>query len=273
MNTTWPFDPTQPVLQLADPRLQRLMLFDPQRCATVTEYSHATGIDVAMIVELLGTYLDDGTLTLESVGGEVFVHTAPQGRPQPRGRHQVAPNLWEMLRGHGDTERAYQLWRLLRELEAAGWSVEADPRRIPATSAGEVAMAGLRLGPYVAPVLVLPELGELAHPAGVLTRYERRSVRMVAVICAQTKLDETTTAVRRWLLERPQSTRITVAVLETPRFQPVLLGGGDAAVAPRAVSRDGLSQMIEDMDRHGGVETGTAGDEDGPRIDIHEPPR
>lgn len=264
-NNPWPIDPTRPVINIGDARLQHLLLSDPQRCATLNEYASATGIDVDRLLDLFGPYLDDDTLRLEAIGGEVFVYTAPLGRPQPIAQDQVPPNLWELFRSGGDAEHGYRLWRLTRELQSAGWLVEADTHRIPATSAGEVALVGLRMQRFVVPVLVFPTADDVAHPAGVLTRFERRQVPFVAVMCERNALDSTVTAVRRWFLERPQFAGLRVLILEAPRFQPVLISGGDAAVTPRSITRDGLEQLLADVpDRHGGHHglPGADGDDD-----------
>lgn len=244
-NRPWPMDPTRPVIQLAEPRLQRLFLNGGGRCASITEYAHATGIDVVTLTGLLSEHLDAGLLGLEAVGGEVFVHTAPDGRTPGGDTPQVPPNLWEMLRREGDTDHAYRLWRLVRELEEGGWSVEADPRRIPPTSVGEIALVALRLGGYVAPVIVLPSADELAHPAGVLSRYERRGLSIVAVICRRGELDVMTTAARRWMFSRPVRSPLSVVVLEAPRYQPVMISTMDTSVIPTSVTREQLTQLVD----------------------------
>jgi hypothetical protein len=248
----WPIDPSRPVIVVPDARLQRLMLGDPQRCASVNEYAKATGIPVGRIVEMLGEHLDSGTISLESVGGEVFVHTAPTGRRNEG--VQVPANLWELLRRGGDTEHSYRLWRLIRELEEAGWQTEADPKRIPATSLGEVTLAGIRLGSYVMPLVVLPSLEEIGHPAGLLARFERRGVPVVAVICERGSQDANVTAVRKWMLTRQSMTRLDVLVLEHPRYQPVLLRGEDASVSPVTVTREAAEQLVADADRVDGFD-------------------
>jgi hypothetical protein len=252
---SWPIDPTRPVINVADARLQRLMVTDAQRCASVNEYAASTGIAVARVIELLGEHLDAGMLSLEIAGGEVFVHTAPTGRRADG--VQVPPNLWEMLRRSGNPEHAFRLWRMIRELEEAGWQTEADPKRIPETSIGEVALVGIRLGAYVMPLVVLPSADELGHPAGVLSRFERRSVPLVGVVCARGDADTAVTAVRRWMLTRHAMTRLDILILEHPRYQPVLLRGEDASVAPVSVTREAVEQLVLDADRVDGIDPST----------------
>ena len=250
---SWPLDPMRPVISLGEPRLQRLFLQDPMRCASLAEYAMATGIDISQVTMLLAEQLDAGTVSLGAVGGDVFVHTASLGRPTPAHLPQVPPNLWEVLRRQGDEAHAYRLWRLVRELEDAGWSVEAEGNRIPTTLTGEVALVGLRLGAYTAPVVVLPAPDDLAHPAGVLTRFERKGIPLVAVICHRGELDRATTAARRWMFSRPARSPMSVVVLEAPRYQPVLLTPNDSSVTPTSVTREQLGQII-DPDLPGGVD-------------------
>lgn len=255
LTRSWPIDPSRPVINVADARLQRLMLVDAQRCASVNEYATATGIPVAGVIELLGEHLDAGTLSLETAGGEVFVHTAPAGRRADG--IQVAPNLWEMLRRTGNTEHAFRLWRLIRELDEAGWQSEADAKKIPETSLGEVALVGIRLGVYVMPLVVMPSMEDLGHPAGVLSRFERRSVPLVGVVCARGESDAAVTAVRRWMLTRQSMTRLDILILEHPRYQPVLLRGEDASVSPVSVTRETVEQLVLDADRGDGFDPTT----------------
>lgn len=232
------------VLTFDDLRLTRLMLQDPQRCATVNEYAGATGITVGRILELLTPALEKGELVIESVGGEIFVHTAPHGRPPAAGMAAVPANLWETLRQHRDSDTAFALWRLIRGLEHGGWSIEADPTRIP-VAGGHTTFLGLTFARgAVVPLLILPEPAELAGPASPLSRYEHEKIRLVGIALRNGELEANATAVRRWMLERPHANAdLHVLLLEAPRYQPVLLGGGDAAVTPRAVTR----VLVEDL--------------------------
>lgn len=234
-------DPTKPYLALDDVRMTRVMHERPQACATVNEYSAITGIDVGRVLDLLGAALDRGELDLEPVGGEVFVHTAPSGRPRLDHQAQVPPNLWELLRASQQREQAYVLWRLIRDLEAGSWDVEPDPRRLP-RAAQQVPLLGLRFGAGIVPLLVLPQLDSVAAQAGPLTLYERSGFGLCALTCRHQELDAATTAVRKWMLERPARTGLDVLVLEAPRYQPVLLTADDGGITPRNVTAASLKQ-------------------------------
>jgi hypothetical protein len=231
----FPFDPHEPVLTFDDMRLTRAFQRDPHRCASINEYATATGINVDGILELLREPLERGALDVEAVGGEVFVHTAPGGRPGPRGAGQVPPNLWELLRRDHTEDEAFALWRITRDLQAGGWTVEADPRNIPSI-ATQTALLAVRFSNSVVPVLVLPALDDVASQSGMLTRYEIAGMGLCAVICEHRQLDSMVTAVRRWMLGRPARAGLDVLVLEAPRYQPVLLTSDDGGLNPRSVS-------------------------------------
>lgn len=214
----------------------------PDRCATLTEYAHAAGMDTAEVVELLAPYLDDGTLALEFVGDEVFVHTAPQGRPAPRGHADVPANLWERLRIRSNLEMSFAVWRLVRSMERAGWGVETNPAKV-LFGLGPVRRApyfGVYVGPQVIATLPFPSADEVAGPGGLLAEYAHAGAAAVAVVCDEGGLDEMCTAVRRWVLSHRFLPTISTLVLESPRYNPVLLAPSDGAIEPVAVARETL---------------------------------
>jgi len=244
VSAPFPFDPYQPVLTFEDMRLTRAFQQDAARCATVNEYAAATGIGVAGVLDLLADALERGDIDVEAVGGEVFVHTAPRGRPTPAGLGQTQPNLWELLRQGHDKEEAFSLWRIVRDLQHGGWQVEADPRRFP-TANTQTAMLGLRFAASTVPVLVFPPAEEVAAQNGPLTRLELAGMGLCAVMCLHRQLDTTITSVRRWMLGRPARAGLDVLVLEAPRYQPVLLTSDDGGISPRSVTVDTIEPATE----------------------------
>lgn len=240
------YDPTQPVLAFTDVRLTRLMQQDPTRCATVNEYAMSTGIDVGQVLTIFGQSVQDGHLEIETVGGEIFIHTAPQGRPTPPGVPQIPPNLWELLRRNADQNTAFALWRLYRGLEHGGWNIEADPTRIPVIG-GQGTLLGIRFsGHAIAPLVVLPDPSDVGAYTGTLMRYERADIKVVGIVCRNNELDSMVTSVRRWMLDRPSASALSVIVLEAPRYQPVLVSPRDSGIAPRSVSQAELEELMQD---------------------------
>ena len=237
----WSLDPTLPILVIREPRLHKIFHKQPTRCSTLNEYAVAAGIDAFDVIKLLEEHLESETLALEPVGGEVFVNTAPKGRPctDP----QVPPNLWEILRRRLDSSQAFGVWKLVKDLTSNGWDVEVEPRKIPASSLGEVALAGLKIGGFVAPLLVLPPSSDIAHPAGLLTRLDAKQVPLCAVVTPRGSLDEYITAVRSWMLDRQSYVYTQVLILESPMLQPVLISPSDSSIEPLTVTRT----MVEEL--------------------------
>jgi hypothetical protein len=224
-----------PTLSVPDARLNRCFHTTATKYASVNEYSGATGLSFEEVMHLLSDAVERQDLALEPVGGEVFVHTAPVGRPTPSTHQQVPPNLWELLREGHEPEEAFVLWRLVRDLEAATWDVEPDLRRLPRVG-GEVPLLGLNFSTSVVPLLIMPNEGLLASQSGPLTLYNRHGFGLCAVTCRHGELDTSATAVRNWMLQRPTRATLDVILLEAPRYQPVLLTADDGGVSPVNVS-------------------------------------
>jgi hypothetical protein len=244
---SYTYDPRRRALVLPDARLTKLMQREPETCASLDEYAQRTGIPTEQILTLLAPAIDDGVLGLDVCGDGIFLNTAPQGRPGPTHLPEVAPNLWERLRGHGDAPAAYMLWRLVRSMELAGWRVEANPHRIrfglgplPFTPA-----LGVQIAQTMIPLVLHPECEVLAHANGPLSVYDLAGAPTVGVVCDSGALDSVATAARRWGLGRRGKTSMGVVVLEAPRYAPTLLTPSDASVRPRSVS-----QSMLDNDRN-----------------------
>ena len=236
------YDAVNRALIVGDPRLTRLLSRDPERCASLSEYAAATGIDTGRVMELFTTALDDGTLGFEPVGPEIFIHTAPRGRPSPVPTREVAPNLWERLRAHGDKHHAYHLWQLHRSLEESGWRVEANTATImfPLRALAEVPALALTIGNRAVPLVVYPAAADVASPNGRLYDLAAAGAACAAIVCDSGALDEMVTAVRRFYMDAGTEVPMSVLILEGPRYNPVLLTQHDASVAPRSVTRAAL---------------------------------
>jgi hypothetical protein len=234
-----------PFIAVNDQRLNSVMRSDPTRCASIAEYARAIGVSIDRIIELLSEYLDDGTLALEIVQGEIFLHTAPNGRPRGLSIARVAPNLWEYLRDGVTPEEAYESWTLLRALQQAGWRVEVRPSHVTATL-GPLARRpkmSIAIGANLIPLLGYPATDDIADPAGILDDYERARARAVAVTTTPDGLEHMVTAVRKHFLDRRPSITTSVLILEAPTFGPTLIGGSDTAVNARSVSRTSLEDL------------------------------
>jgi hypothetical protein len=238
-----------PILQVANSTVRRTLINDSFRHATLEEYARACGLEVDVVMQHLEHALDSRAVALETAHGEVFVLTAPEGRPLPDGVPWVAPNLWEVLRYNRDIDAAHQLWQVHRGLERAGWEVVSTPQQINAACAAPVARQaplGVIVGGLSIPVVVHPSPTDVADTSGVLGSYERAGASVVAIVCGLSGLDAMATAVRRFALGwRLVDQPLTVLVLEAPRYQPVVLQAHDAAVNPLSVSRIELDGILD----------------------------
>lgn len=239
-STKYAYDPQRRALIVQDPRLTRVFQRYPETCATLDEYARETSIDTATVMELLTPAVEDGVIDYEIFGEAVFVHTAPNGRPTPRHLPEVAPNLWELLREGREIPEAYQLWKLFRGLQTAGWHAEANTNllrfglgRLPFTPP-----LGIHVQHALVPLLLHPAQHVIVDPNGPLTLYEDAGAPSVGIVCSSGGLAAVTTAVRQWgVSPRGQGSQLSVIVLEAPSYSPTLLTPQDAAVRPRSVSQ------------------------------------
>ena len=230
-------------LSTPDPRLTDALLRGGTRYATINEYSTGTGIPAGYITEYLLPHLEEGTLTLEVAAGQLFVHTAPNGRPRTDGV-RVEANLWEVLRRRAGVGAAAETWACIRGLQRAGWQVESNRSRVMTavqTSVTDRVVesidVGLDLGDLVVPVLIEPSTSVIGSPFGPLEVLDSAGVLVVAICCPAGSLDSYSTAVRLAQASSAQQMRMHVLMLEAPRYPATLISPTDAGVLPRAVTR------------------------------------
>lgn len=216
--------------------LNHVMVERPDGYATVDEYAAATGLTVEQVLEAMQPALTTATLRLDPVGDAMFVHTAPAGR---RPATAVPANLWEHLRLHGPEPVAYTRWRLIRQMEHAGWQVTANPehtRESQSHSHDHPVVLGLYVHNRILPLLDSPDPDEFCTARCPLTRLDARGARAFALTCHNGELAHTVTSVRHWLLSRARRDT-AVFVLEAPRYGATLLRQTDSSVTPISVTQ------------------------------------
>ncbi|MCP4792043.1 MAG: hypothetical protein GY882_01705 [Actinomycetia bacterium] len=227
------WDPTRDPIRLGSFSLTRCFRENP-RLATVNEYASAANMEVDRVVNLLGTSLDAGHLALEIVEGQLFVQTAPSGRPPVVGMPDCPPNMWELLRRRSNERLSWALWKLCRSLERSGWGVTVDDEDVAAACPGvnEAPLLGVTVGATLVGGLVFPATHHLR--SGLLDRYENAGLGSVAVICDQGHLESVVAGCRAWMLSGPHR-QLRVLVLESPRYQPVLVDPADGSTQPVSI--------------------------------------
>ena len=226
-------------IDFGDARLHHLFLMRPEKCATITEYAQAAGIDVADTLELLTPAIEAGVIGLEAVADTLFVDTAPAGRPVAG--EQLPANLWEQLKAKVGSRKAYALWKLIRSLEAGGWDTIVDPSELAAAAAGTGATPwlGVHLAGHTVAVVPYPAIESLDAADSPLDAFAAAGVPYVALSCDNGALESYATAVRAWVLRNTRRAgALTVVLLEAPRFAPTALRIDDRGIHPVSVTRD-----------------------------------
>lgn len=228
-------------LHVSHPGLRDLIHQTPERCAAVSEYAEAIDSGFDDVLDLLAPHLGSGALAVEPAGGQMFLHTAPSGRPPPARLPGVPPNLWERLRRNAPPEAAFRRWQRVRALERAGWQVRVGrhPSELGCHTARFQPTMALSASEVLLPVVGDDPLADtgLADPNGPLGELERAAAVGAVVLVDSGRLDGTVTAVRRWRATHPHATRLLVVAMEEPGYAPVMLTSGDAAVAPKSALR------------------------------------
>lgn len=220
----------------SDARLSRAFYSNGLTCASVNEYSTTTGIPVLELLDMLDEQIAKGNMGLEFCGGEVFVNTAINGRTPST---HLPPNLWEIIRKHGDVDYAYEVWLTGRELELAGWSVEYDLYKVtgnPGIAVHFAVSVGLKMGQFVVPLLECVNVDSLAVAEGPLDYFAQRNYSLIGVRCRNGQLDASVTAIRTWYMHNEDQECSGIVLLEEPHDMPLLLLKEDGGLEPRSIS-------------------------------------
>jgi hypothetical protein len=218
----------RPVITVNDIRLQRL-LFRGADLASLSEYAEKSDMGISEVIANLEPFLDGRTLEIEAYGSDLFLHTAPSGRPQPQGIAIIPSNLWEILRQVGDTQYAAMLFSIIRGLQFAGWrckthSLDANN---PAT------FLELNVNNVWSPLFVYPKINRISVKNGILDKISERKILYVTLIVHQKEAQQYIAEVKRWFVNNNND--LTVVILQEPSYQPIVVTGNDTAVKPKTI--------------------------------------
>jgi hypothetical protein len=218
----------RPVITVNDIRLQRL-LFRGADLASLSEYAEKSDMGISEVIANLEPFLDGRTLEIEAYGSDLFLHTAPSGRPQPHGIAIIPSNLWEILRQVGDTQYAAMLFSIIRGLQFAGWrckthSLDANN---PAT------FLELNVNNVWSPLFVYPKISRISVKNGILDKISERKILYVTLIVHQKEAQQYIAEVKRWFVNNNND--LTVVILQEPSYQPLVVTGNDTAVKPKTI--------------------------------------
>lgn len=215
----------RPIINLSDIRLQRL-LFRGSDLASLSDYAEKSDMGISEVIANLEPWLDGRTLDIEAVGAELFLHTAPLGRPQPKDVAVLPANLWETLRQVGDSDYAAMLYTIIRGLQYAGWRCRIHPvdAKNPAT------FLELYISHTWIPLFLFPKKERISANEGIFDKLKSRNISKVSVVVNQKDVHGFIVESRKWLSENNYP--ITIAILENPSFQPIIIEAKDIGAKP-----------------------------------------
>lgn len=218
----------RPVITLNDIRLQRL-LFRGADLASLSEYAEKSDMGISEVIADLEPWLDGKTLEIEAYGSDLFLHTAPSGRPTPIGVAIIPANLWEILRQVGDTQYAAMLFSIIRGLQFAGWNCKthALDANNPAT------FLELLVNNVWSPLFIYPKLNRVAIKKGILDKIAERKIQYVTLIVQHKETQQYIAEVKTWFTNNDKE--LAVVILQEPSFQAVILNGKETGVKPNTV--------------------------------------
>lgn len=218
----------RPVIAVNDIRLQRL-LFRGADLASLSEYAEKSDMGISEVIANLEPWLDGKTLEIEAYGSDLFLHTAPSGRPQPLEVAIIPANLWEILRQVGDTQYAAMLFSIIRGLQFAGWKCKthALDANNPAT------FLELHVNNVWSPLFIYPKINRVAIKRGILDKIAERKIQYVTLIVQHKEAQQYIAEVKTWFTNNDDE--LTVVILQEPSYQPVIITGKETGVKPKTI--------------------------------------
>ena len=241
MSNSNPIEVSYP--NFTDYRLTKLIIQDPLRCASINEYSQATGIPTDIILEQLHPYVKDSSISFEAVNGEIFVNTSPPKRACNHKHFSFGQNLWEVFRKEKEIKEAKDLFEVYRGLELASWRVEHDSKIVPMNYLGERTSLALNLGRLVIPLLIFPEAKSLDKDNSPLTHFSKTKLSVLAILTKEGSLDNVVSFIRKWYIETASNTQLDILILESPSYTPYILTGKDGSLKPRSATLSYLDNL------------------------------
>ena len=201
---------------IKDLRLSSLLLKDPLRCATLSEYSAASGIELLELMGLLDEAIDGGLLRTELTGGEVLINT----KAAPGVTPELPANLWSILREGSSLEKAFYLFSLVRGLEQAGWKCVVDPAKIKSTLGylKPTPLIAVEIRSTVAPLVTEPAQAEpsLLYQLDTASKQGCKAPFLVSAPGNSAKVAD---EVKRWFSEG-NGKGLSIMMLEAPGYLP-----------------------------------------------------
>lgn len=220
----------------SDYRLTKLILQDPTRCSTISEYSKATSMPAELLLEELYPYTNDSSISFEAIEGEIFLNTSPHMRACEHQHFYFAENLWEILRQNNNIEKSNKIFNIFRALEMNGWRVEFRAKNIPIDFMGNHTELALKVGKSILPLLLFPKPSSLDKKDSPLLNYGKTKLPVLAIIINEGALDLSLSYIRKWFVENSIYKNLDILLLEAPTHAPYILSGSDGSLQARSAT-------------------------------------
>lgn len=226
----------RPMLDIHNTRIKMALKRFPGRLASLHEYANAAGVPRKELVAELKPLLQQGVVSIERVGREAFLQTAPQGRPAPQWCPDIPPSRWEVLRRRLDAAGAVEAWKLALRLEQSGWIVKSN-LELNRGMQGHCLYVIVQIDhePIQVPLVWDAPSTLLGRPGGVLSNYVDHEP-WIALVVPDAEIDEAGTEVRLWHLSRLSKPTMSVVLIPEPSHIPIVMRPTDQAIAPRSVA-------------------------------------
>lgn len=215
-------------------RVFDLFYHEPVNYCTASDYLGGARVTMAELVAALQPLVDAQAVGYEGHEGEIFIRTAPQGRPITGQYSELGANMWEHLRRRNPVAKAAALVRAVRQLETVGWKVEVTADRLPGAYAqlpGRPNVGVEVKGGAVIPVLDFA-LDELT--ATNILPWQRHGMHVLAVVVRRGELETLVTKVKKMQRE---GMAMYVLALEAPRYDPLMLSPDDVGLEASSVQK------------------------------------
>ena len=200
--------------------------------ATLNDYARNTNLEIPELLKHLEHFLQEGDISIEAFGGELYLNTYP--RRNIEGSVRVFPaNLWELLRKNVPVSEAHELYQLYKSLLFSGWVVKIRERVNL-----EPTVLSIILGELTIPLLENTSTQKIRNQDNLLSKFELNNIHTAAIITKEGELGSYSTSLRSWYLGRNKRSELDIILLEAPRYSPVIVTPDDSAVSPLSIVYD-----------------------------------
>jgi hypothetical protein len=226
---------------IRDVRLSKLLLREPLRASSCSEYAKITGISITSILSMLEIYIHNEDIILETTRDDVYLRINNcLGKCHHR-HNYFPPNIWSLVRSNNSLEEAERYYKIFKTLKFMGWQVEGNNKKIPTDRNHQRPLFGLTIHNLTIPLVIFPPYRELAQRDSILSRFLKINNNLVALLIPEDTLEKYIAHIRAWM-KTNNVTDFDILLLEAPTFNPIVISTADGSLEPRMVSITNLPE-------------------------------